>query len=141
MLGKRTESHSRPVLRCEDCATTSNSQMQLTQHLTSPKHINKVQKKQTTGVPFRGQARGRGRGQVRGRGGNLKCLTSKFFFEKNLALVQFYLWYKLVFSFVLVYTKINYIKGEIILSLVQLLNCNIYNFNAKRNERQGVLSI
>ena len=72
------------MLRCEDCMTTFNSEMQLTQHLTSPKHINKVQKKQTTVTQSGGQARGRGRGQAgRARGGNVKCLTSKFFHYKH----------------------------------------------------------
>ena len=63
---------SQPVLQCDDCVTTFNSQMQMTQHLTSSKHIKKVQKKQITHVQFRGQERGRGRGRGRARGGNIK---------------------------------------------------------------------
>ena len=63
---------SQPVLQCDDCVTTFNSQMQMTQHLTSSKHIKKVQKKQITHVQFRGQERGRRRGWGRARGGNIK---------------------------------------------------------------------
>ena len=62
---------SRPVLQCDDCMTTFNSQMQLTQHLTSAKHMKKVQKKQATHVQFRGHDRGFGRGRGRARGGNI----------------------------------------------------------------------
>lgn len=70
MSGKRLQAdQSRPVLQCDDCMTTFNSQMQLTQHFTSSKHMKKVQKKQTTQVQFRGQERGRGRGRGRARGG------------------------------------------------------------------------
>ena len=70
LSGKRLQAgQSRPVLQCDDCMTTFNSQIQLTQHLTSAKHIKKVQKKQTTQLQFRGQERGRGRGRGRARGG------------------------------------------------------------------------
>jgi len=40
----------------------------LTQHLTSAKHMKKVQKKQATHVQFRGHDRGCGRGRGRARG-------------------------------------------------------------------------
>lgn len=46
----------------------------MVQHMASPKHMNKVQKKQTTGqfaAPARGRGRGQGRGQGRGRGGGM----------------------------------------------------------------------
>ena len=70
MSGKRLQAgQSRPVLQCDDCMTTFNSQIQLTQHLTGAKHIKKVQKKQTTQLQFRRQERGRGRGRGRARGG------------------------------------------------------------------------
>ena len=77
------KSLAQDVLRCKDCVVTFNSHTQLEQHLTSPKHFNKVQKKQTAPVQFTGQGRGRaqgrgqtasmpfrgqGRGQARGRG-------------------------------------------------------------------------
>ena len=71
LSGKRLQAgQSRPVLQCDDCMTTFNSQIQLTQHLTSAKHIKKVQKKQTTQLlQLREQERGRGRGRGRARGG------------------------------------------------------------------------
>ena len=58
------------IFYCEDCHINFNSQNQLVQHLTSPKHMNRVnrpQRQQVTGM-FRGMARGRGHGQGRGRG-------------------------------------------------------------------------
>ena len=97
LTGKRLQvGQSRPVLQCDDCRTTFNSQMQLTQHLTSSKHIKKVQKKQTTHVQFRGQERGRGRGRGRARGGNIKrprsnnliiSSQSAVFYWKSLSLI------------------------------------------------------
>ena len=50
-----------------DCTTTFNSQTQMIQHMTSPKHMNKAKRKQTNGQ-FTASTRGRGRGQGFGRG-------------------------------------------------------------------------
>ena len=50
-----------------DCTTTFNSQTQMIQHMTSPKHMNKAKRKQANGQ-FTASTRGRGRGRGFGRG-------------------------------------------------------------------------
>ena len=53
---------------CEDCNVNFNSQKQLEQHLTSPKHLKRVHR-HPTAEQLRETMRGRGSGQGRGRGG------------------------------------------------------------------------
>ena len=105
MPGKRVQvGQSRPVLQCDDCMTTFNSQIQLTQHLTSSKHIKKVQKKQLTPhVQFRGQERGRGRAQGRGRGGNIKRPRSNKLIISSQSAVFFWKSANLIGSLIVCY--------------------------------------
>ena len=57
---------------CDECIMSFNSQIQMEQHLSSPKHINRVQRQQACEQSRGRTIRGRGRGQGRGRGGTCK---------------------------------------------------------------------